>query len=475
MRFRGQVKAAVKERLQRRVFEAIKVGRPDVLRGQISLGAKLNFWDKRSGETPLILAAKLGSEEMVRLLLEGGAKPSSRCLSGLSALHHAAINGHARIVKALIEAGAKIDSRGYSLGATPLMAAAVGGQMEAAEALLEAGADPLAAGLGCIGFILGNPEGEIELESNGKTWKVSSGQIAAGGWTAHELCREPELKRVLCAAQAARRQASAGGAHRAKEAVRVVGAGLMSRLRLVGGHARFLCLGAKLALPSGGSDAPVEAALSRAMWWAACHEDHWESALAQALVEGHWGVSARDFLVLGATRLLEFATARDGQRMVRWLVQEAGGAEALGWQGEEALRMAAECGNTRCVQALLKAGASVNARDWYGQTALMRAGQMLRHYPPGVGRSVVGSVVEVLLRHGADPWIKDQEGRSAIDWVKAWPHAWRHADADAIAQLMDLAGQLAAEEERAALLAALPVARRVAAAASGGQSRKVRL
>jgi ankyrin repeat protein len=57
-----------------------------------------------------------------------------------------------------------------------------------------------------------------------------------------------------------------------------------------------------------------------------------------------------------------------------------------------------------CVEALVNAGASVNERQSGGFTALMAAAQ-----------NADTDLLRLLLAHGADPSLKDSEGRSAAD------------------------------------------------------------
>lgn len=76
------------------------------------------------GRTPLMEAASWGDEEMVSLLLAGGARVNDKESSGgWTALMWAANNGNAAAVKALLDAGANPDE-GDSEGWTALMLAA---------------------------------------------------------------------------------------------------------------------------------------------------------------------------------------------------------------------------------------------------------------------------------------------------------------------------------------------------------------
>jgi ankyrin repeat protein len=60
-------------------------------------------------ETPLLLAAELGKEKIVKTLLERGANTDAQNDSGVSPLHKAVKYGHENIVKLLLAKGAKFD------------------------------------------------------------------------------------------------------------------------------------------------------------------------------------------------------------------------------------------------------------------------------------------------------------------------------------------------------------------------------
>ncbi len=60
-------------------------------------------------ETPLIIAAKLGYENLVRLLIYLGSKPDLKDQDGNTALHHAILNVHEEMALFLINSGSNID------------------------------------------------------------------------------------------------------------------------------------------------------------------------------------------------------------------------------------------------------------------------------------------------------------------------------------------------------------------------------
>ena len=94
-----------------------------------------------SGETPLMGAINRGRVQAVNLLLSGGADPNAKeTKHGQTALMWAAAERHSAVTKILIEHGADVSARSIG-GFTALMFAAQQGDVESGRALLAAGAD----------------------------------------------------------------------------------------------------------------------------------------------------------------------------------------------------------------------------------------------------------------------------------------------------------------------------------------------
>jgi ankyrin repeat protein len=100
-----------------------------------------NIVDEHDARTPLMLAAANGNTEIVKLLLDAGAKIGATDSAGSTALHWAAERGRADVVRQLLAANAPVDLE-TKRGLTPLMLAAGSGSAEVVEVLLAAGADP---------------------------------------------------------------------------------------------------------------------------------------------------------------------------------------------------------------------------------------------------------------------------------------------------------------------------------------------
>jgi hypothetical protein len=71
-------------------------------------GADVDFLDDRT--SALSIASENGHENVVRLLLERGARVNAKTKRGGAAIHEAAFEGHASVVRLLAESGADIDA-----------------------------------------------------------------------------------------------------------------------------------------------------------------------------------------------------------------------------------------------------------------------------------------------------------------------------------------------------------------------------
>jgi ankyrin repeat protein len=91
-----------------------------------------------AGETPVMLAAFTGSEELVRYLFEKRQVEINK--PGWSALHYAATNGHLKIAAYLLDKNAYVDPESPN-NTTALMMAARGGHIEVVKLLLDNDAD----------------------------------------------------------------------------------------------------------------------------------------------------------------------------------------------------------------------------------------------------------------------------------------------------------------------------------------------
>jgi ankyrin repeat protein len=117
------------------VHAASAIGHAEILALFADSGAALDTLDFR-GLTPLLMAAGSGHAEVVKILLQRGARSQM-----VDALREAAAGGHLEVVRTLLQAGAPVDGRD-GLGLTPLMYAIGRGvpRPDVMKALLDSGA-----------------------------------------------------------------------------------------------------------------------------------------------------------------------------------------------------------------------------------------------------------------------------------------------------------------------------------------------
>lgn len=81
-------------------------GHAHVISALLAMSAMIDRMDSR-GITPLILAARHGHEDAVKVLVEWGV--GKNCLN--EALHEIARNGNVALARCLLQSGADVDSR----------------------------------------------------------------------------------------------------------------------------------------------------------------------------------------------------------------------------------------------------------------------------------------------------------------------------------------------------------------------------
>ena len=137
-------------RRDRKLREAVKLGRHADAAKLLAKGADANARDPDGGDTPLVVAAFANHRYLVDALLRAGADPNGQSLSGNTPLFSAASQGDAAlpVVAGLLAAGANPDlgpQTGDNAGATPLYVAATRGATRLMQALHTAGANTTVA------------------------------------------------------------------------------------------------------------------------------------------------------------------------------------------------------------------------------------------------------------------------------------------------------------------------------------------
>lgn len=119
---------------------AVKFGSVEVVQTLIDAGVSIQALDD-SGRPPLYYGVIRGEPGVVRALLVAGACPNTQTGRGVSVLHNSAKMGHVEIVQALLEAGADTELQYKRTGMRALHLAAAWGNVESVRVLLDAGAD----------------------------------------------------------------------------------------------------------------------------------------------------------------------------------------------------------------------------------------------------------------------------------------------------------------------------------------------
>ena len=164
------------------------------------------FEVQQGGYTPLLFAARQGDLASARLLVEAGADVNEAAASGTTPLVVAAHSGHGELAAYLLDAGADPDAAGA--GYTALHAAVLRGDQELVQALLTHGANPDAV------LARGTPARRVSAD-----WRLPHRMIGATPFWAAAWFREPRLVHLL-AEHGADPLASVGGETAVMAAIR---------------------------------------------------------------------------------------------------------------------------------------------------------------------------------------------------------------------------------------------------------------
>ncbi|KAI8521456.1 Ankyrin repeat and KH domain-containing protein 1, partial [Branchiostoma belcheri] len=357
-------------------------GYEDVVRILLEAGARIEDHNE-NGHTPLMEASSAGHVGVARLLLERGAGINTHSNEFKeSALTLACYKGHLDMVRFLLEAGADQEHKTDEMH-TALMEASMDGHVEVARLLLDHGAQ--------VNMPTDSFESPLTL-------------AACGGHV--------ELANLLIERGANLEEVNDEGYTPLMEAARE-------------GHEEMVAL-----LLSQGANINAQT------------EETQETALTLACCGGFLEVS--DFLIkagadmeLGCSTPLMEAAQEGHLELVKYLIQAGASIHAQTATGDTALTYACENGHTDVADILLQAGAELEHESEGGRTPLMKAAraghlctvQFLITRGADVNRATSNndhtvlslacagghiSVVELLLAHGADPSHKLKDGSTML-------------------------------------------------------------
>ena len=142
-----------------------------------------------------------------------------------------------------------------------------------------------------------------------------------------------------------------------------------------------------------------------------------DAEMARILVEAGADPNAVD--VLGESAIVRMAARKGftpGNAVILRYLATAGAnfnaTDSPAHGGNTALQRAVFSENLPMAEALIALGANVDLPDQYGDTALHFACN------PVLKEDLNPAMIRVLIRHGADPTIKNHDSRTAVDYMK---------------------------------------------------------
>lgn len=329
--------------------------------------------------TPLMLSARRGESDLVRILLDHGADSKAiQHSSGRTPLHWAALRNHRRIVDVLISKGASIGARD-SNRRTPLMLSAREGHFSTASCLLDRGADLHAdQGERTVMFrtlCYRKPEFLDQIISRGAFLEVRN----EDGFTPLlEVASQGNLKAVENLLD-----------HSANMQVRTNDGRTALHLAAMNNHPAVIGSLISRGAPRGAKDEDGFTPLMRG-----CQKDH--TKVLKILLDHDADLNARGDH--GQTAL--HYAAREGHlSVVNHLLSRGAPLGTKDNTGVTPLMLSIENSRRRVRKRFLEVGADLNARDDNGWTAL--------HYAAKVGRV---PVINDLASRGAPLDAKDRQG-----------------------------------------------------------------
>ena len=404
------------------------------VRELVEAGARVDA-KTENGETPLHLAARVGSNLAGAALIEAGAGVNKKTENGETPLHLAATGrdqSHARLARELIKAGADVEVRTTTdyRDATPLHAALESGHLELVQALIDARANVNARAR--IG--LRESTTALHLAAGSGSPEVLRALIEAGadiharddnGWTPlyYAAGEGSELVRALIEAGASVEDSSLRGAavgHDAETFAILIDAGAT----LVGGEYSATELLRRAARWGGGPEvvryligagANVEPSISDGSWQnLECGSPLFNAAAnsvenVQVLLSAGADVNRRTCEDWGHSTPLHNAAGSADLEVLAVLLEAGADVHATTDRGSTALHSAVQYSfddeeRAPVVRALVEASVPLERRDAQGRTPLHFAAEHA-----GL------DVVRVLLEAGADATVRDQQSVTVLE------------------------------------------------------------
>ena len=117
--------------------------------------------------------------------------------------------------------------------------------------------------------------------------------------------------------------------------------------------------------------------------------------------------------------LCDAASVGDRRQLTK-LLAEGVDPNSADEDGTTALMAAAFAGQADALRNLLEAGADPDTQDVSGLTALMNAVIANGELELGEAHPIFLEIVQLLLDHGADPLLEDQDGQTAADHARSY-------------------------------------------------------
>lgn len=109
--------------------------------------------------------------------------------------------------------------------------------------------------------------------------------------------------------------------------------------------------------------------------------------------------------------LLQMDASVENERLIRLVTDHNADLQARDSMRHTVLHLSARRGRVQMTKFLLEKGADVNAVDFYGGTPLLLA----------VSGTKAGELLPLLMRHGADVYVKDRDGENVLHRLSICP------------------------------------------------------